>query len=186
MNKILKILLWSSGFSLLAAGLFGPIYAVFVEEIGGDLLTAGAAYSVFAISSGIIIFFIGRWEDHIKHHEKLIVLGYGLGILGFIGYLLIKTPLDLFLVQIVFGVAGAVGTPAFDGLYSRYLDKGKYCSEWALWESMYSVVTGISALIGGYIANFYGFKVLFAIMLILSVIAFTTSLLLFLKKNASE
>jgi len=182
MNKILKVLLLSSSISLLAAGLFGPIYAVFVEEIGGDLLTAGSAYAAFAISSGIIIFFISRWEDHIKHHEKMVVLGYGLGCVGFLGYLFVKNPFDLFLVQIILGAGVAIGTPAFDGLYSNHLDKGKFCSEWGLWESMDSIVAGISALAGGFIANTFGFRPLFIIMFIFSLIALITSLLL-LKEN---
>ncbi|MBU2639985.1 MAG: hypothetical protein KKG75_04770, partial [Nanoarchaeota archaeon] len=75
MDKELKILLMTSALFILAGGLFGPIYAVFVEEIGGDLLTAGAAYSVFAIVTGGIIFFLAKWEDKVKHQEKLVVFG---------------------------------------------------------------------------------------------------------------
>ena len=43
MKRKLKILLMASALLMLAGGLFGPIYAVFVEQIGGDLLTAGGA-----------------------------------------------------------------------------------------------------------------------------------------------
>ncbi|MFQ6010384.1 MAG: MFS transporter [Candidatus Aenigmatarchaeota archaeon] len=131
MRRELQILLLASAMFMLAGGLFGPIYAIFVEEIGGDLLTAGAAYSAFAIASGVLIFFISRWEDHVKHQENLVVIGFGLSCIGFFGYLLIKNPLDLFIVQVVFGIGEAVGTPAWDGMYSKYLEKGKFVSEWA-------------------------------------------------------
>ncbi len=109
MQKALKILLLASGLSILAGGLFGPIYAVFVEQIGGDLLTAGTAYSVFAISAGVLIFFISRWEDHVKYKEQFVVVGYALGCFGFLGYLLIQDLLDLFAVQAIFGIATAIG-----------------------------------------------------------------------------
>ena len=66
MRRILKILILSSFFINLAAGLFGPIYAIFVEEIGGDLLTAGTAYAIFAIASGSLIFMLGKWEDKVN------------------------------------------------------------------------------------------------------------------------
>ena len=49
MNKNLKLLLLTASLFLFAGGLFGPIYAVFVEDIGGDLLTAGAAFGTFSI-----------------------------------------------------------------------------------------------------------------------------------------
>jgi MFS family permease len=183
MQRELKILLSTSGLSILAAGLFGPIYAVFVEQIGGDLLTAGTAYSAFAIAAGVLIFFISRWEDNVKHKEKLVVIAYFLACLGFVGYLLIKNPFDLFLVQIVFGVSTAIGAPAYDGLYSKHLDKGKFISQWGIWESMNYIVMGIAAAVGGFIANLYGFKVLFWAMLGLSLLALAVSLLLLVRKK---
>lgn len=183
MNRQLKILLFSSALFMLAGGLFGPIYAIFVEEIGGDILTAGIAYSAFAIASGVLIFILSKWEDHVKHQEKLVVAGFLMSCLGFLGYMFIKAPVHLFIVQIVFGIGEAIGTPAFDGLYSKHLDKGKYVSEWGLWESMDYIITGIAAIVGGVIANVYGFKFLFGIMFVFSVVGLIISLLLVLGKK---
>ena len=183
MQKVLKILLLASGLSLLAGGLFGPIYAIFVEQIGGDILTAGTAYAAFAISAGVLIFVISRWEDHIKYKETLVIMGYALGCFGFLGYLLIQDPLDLFAVQVIFGIATAIGTPAYDGLYSKHLDKGKFVSEWGLWESMNYILIGISAAAGGFLAEFFGFRFLFFVMLALSILGLIVSTLLFSKKE---
>lgn len=183
MQKELKILLFSSALFMLAAGLFGPIYAVFVEEIGGDLLTAGLAYAAFSISAAILIFFISKWEDRVKHQEKLVVFGYILSCTGFLGYLLIQKPWHLFIVQIIFGIGEAIGTPAYDGLYSGHLDKGKFVSEWGLWESMQWIVTAVAAAVGGFLANVYGFRFLFVVMLGLSIIGLVVSLSLVVKKK---
>jgi MFS family permease len=171
---------------MLAAGLFGPIYAVFVEEIGGDLLTAGSAYSAFAIAAGILIFFISRWEDHVKHQEKLVVAGYALSCLGFLGYLLIREPWHLFVVQVIFGLGEAINTPAYDGLYSKHLDRGKFASEWGLWDSMYYITIGISAAIGGFLASLYGFRFLFVIMFFVSVIGLIISTFLVVRKKRAK
>ncbi len=184
MQKELKILLTSSSLFLLAGGLFGPIYAVFVEQIGGDLLTAGGAYAAFSVSAGILIFLLSRWEDHVKHQEKLVVLGFLLNCFGFAGYLFIRSPIELFIVQIIFGIGEAINAPAFDGLYSKHLDRGKFVSEWGMWESLYRIITAIAAAGGGYIALVYGFRNLFALMLIISVIGLIiSSLLVFRKKR---
>ena len=185
MNKELKILLLSSVLFTLAGGMFGPIYAIFVEGIGGDLLTAGAAYSIFAIVSGILIFFISRWEDHVKKQEILVVCGYALNCIGFFGYLITKNPLDLFIVQIIFGAGCAIKSPAYDGLYSKHLEKGKFVSEWGLWESIYMITTGLAAIAGGIIGNFYGFRMLFIIMLFSSIIGFIVSIDLLIRKRKS-
>ena len=178
----LRVLLLSSALYSLAGGLFGPIYAIFVERIGGDLLTAGTAYSAFALAAGIIIFFISKWEDKVKHQEKLIICGYALACLGYLGYLFVRNPIHLFIVQITFGAATAIGASAYDGLYSRHLDKGKFISGWGAWESMNWITLAISASLGGFIANTFGFRTLFMIMFILSLLALIASFSL-LKKN---
>ena len=96
----------------LAGGLFGPFYAVYVEDIGGDILIAGEAFAIFSISSGILIYFISKWGDHVKHTEKLLVFSRALTALGFLGYVFVSDIRGLFIVQIILGAAVAIGIPA--------------------------------------------------------------------------
>ncbi len=178
MRNTLKILLWSSVFINLSAGLFGPIYAVFVEQIGGNLLTAGGAYAGYSIAFGVLVYFLGKWEDKIKHQENLIILGRFLTLIGTAGYLLIQTPIHLFAVQITLGIAQAFTAPAFGSLYSKNLQKGKFASQWGSWEAMTSIVIGIAAILGGLIAKEFGFKLLFIIMTAIALISLIISLML--------
>jgi hypothetical protein len=96
--------------------------------------------------------------------------------IGFLGYLFITEIWQLFIVQAVFGLAVAVRTPAFDGLYSAHLDKGRYASEWGVWESITWIVTGVSAFVGGFVVSQWGFDTLFGIMLAFSLAGLTVSL----------
>lgn len=166
---------------ILAVGLFGPIYAVFVERIGGDLITAGSAYGLFSVITGIMIFFVSKWEDRVKQQEKLILIGFCLSAIGFLGYLFVRATWQLFLVQIILGIAVAIREPAYDSLYSESLDRGKFASEWGLWEAMYYILGAFAATAGGILAKFYGFKTLFIIMFVLSLIGTFVSLALIKK-----
>jgi MFS family permease len=183
MQKELKIILITSILLNVAAGFFGPLYAVFVENIGGDLVTAGSSFAVFTIASGILVFFISRWEDHVKHQEKLIIIGRGLTALAFFGYLFVNRPLHLFLVQGLLGVGLAIGGPAAQSVYTLHLDKGRYASQWGLWGALASIVAGLAAIVGGFLANVYGFRFLFAVMFIFSFLAFVFSFALLEKKG---
>ncbi len=176
MRKGLKVLLITDSFVTLAFGLLGPIYAIFVENIGGDILDASGAWAAFLFATGIMTFFISRWEDHVKHQEKIMALSYLILAIGVLGYLFVETSIHLFIVQIVLGVGQAFNNPTYNGLYSRLLDKGRYVSEWGLWDSMSCIVTSIAALIGGAVATFYGFKALFLIMFVFSIISFLASI----------
>lgn len=110
-------------------------------------------------------------------------MGYLISVFGFVGYLMIRKPIDLFIVQIIFGVCEAISAPAFDGLYSRHLDKGKFASEWGLWESMNWIVAAIAAALGGLFASVFGFRFLFVVMLLLSLAGLIISGLLLSRKR---
>jgi len=166
--------------------LFGPLYAAFVDEIGGGLAVAGASYAVFTIVTGVFVFFISRWEDHVKHQERLIIVGRGMAAIAFFGYLLIKTPVHLFIVQGFLGIALAISSPAMQSVYSKHLDKGKFASQWGLWESLVSIIAGLAAIAGGFLAEAYGFRVLFWLMFIFSVFAFLYSFKLLKKENGRK
>lgn len=170
MKKWIKVLLAADFFILLAMGMIAPIYAIFVEQIGGDILDASGAWAAYALTSGILMFLIGKWGDYKKHYAKLLFFGYLLRAMAFLGYLFVENTMQLFAVQILLGLGLAMSLPTYDALYSTYLDRGKYATEWGLWEAMNMIVAALGALIGGAIANYFGFKILFVIMFIIGII----------------
>lgn len=82
-NKALKILLFTNGIILFAGAMMGPIYALYVEKIGGDLLDASFTFALYAFAAGIMTLISGRYADKIKENELIVVLGYGLIGFGF-------------------------------------------------------------------------------------------------------
>lgn len=71
MRNGLKILLLSDAWATLALGLVGPIYAIYVEEIGGNILNASWAYFSFMLTTGVVMFLISKWEDRVKNYDSL-------------------------------------------------------------------------------------------------------------------
>jgi len=180
-NKSLRILLATNVMILVAAAMLAPIYAIFVEEIGGDLLDASIAGSIFAFVAGFTSFLSGEYVDKLKEKRYLIVVGYLLMALGFFLYLFVHSVWMLFVVQVVIGLGEAIYSPAFDALYSKHLDKLKEGLEWGAWESLNYFSLGVGALSGGFIVNFLGFQFLFIIM---GVLCLSSALyILFLNKK---
>ncbi len=186
MNKIIEFLLVSSFFYNFAAGLLGPIYAIYVQQIGGDILTAGSAYACFSIICGVTILLLSSWENRAKHQEKILVLSRVIMLIGFVGYLFVSNPFELFLIQIILGASLALGTPVFDTIYSKNLDKNKEAREWGAWEGQYQITLGLSAIVGSVIAEAYGFKALFIIMGWLAIFSLVTMILMAVEKNMKD
>jgi len=163
-NKPIRILLVTNSLVLIASAMLGPIYALFVKEIGGDLLDASYAFGVFALAAGITTLFSGKYSDKIKENELIVVFGYGIMGIGFFSYMLVNSIWALLVVQVIIGLGGAIYSPAFDAVYSKHLDSYKSGREWGAWEAINYFTAAFGAVTGGFLVTFFGFNTMFVIM----------------------
>lgn len=176
-NKALKILLLSSWIFLVAGAMMGPIYAIFVEELGGSILDASLTGGIFSFVAGITAILSGSITDRLKENELMIVLSYTLMGIGFFAYIFVHSVRSLFLVQIFTGFSEALYYPALDAVYSKHLSSGNQGKQWGIWEAIDYFAIAIGAWIGGIIVSYLGFHVLFMIM---SSLCFISGLYVFL------
>lgn len=169
LNKALRILLTMDGLILLAGAMSGPIYALFVEDIGGDLMDASLSGGFFAFAAGITTLVAGKFSDKIKENELIIVFAYALMGLGFLLMTQVQTIGALFAVQALIGFAGATYAPAFDAIYSKNLKRGHAGQCWGAYASVDYFTTGIGAILGGVVVFYFSFDTMFLLM---SVICF--------------
>jgi len=170
-NKPLRILLLTNSLVLMAGYMLAPIYALFVEEIGGGLLEASFTVAAFAVAAAITNLVVGGLVDKIKQDELVVATGYLVMGGGFIGLPLVSNLWQLVMVQAVIGFAEALYSPAFDALYTTHTSRRKVGREWGAWEAMNNVMIAIGAVTGGIVATVFGFKVLFVLMGLLALIS---------------
>jgi len=170
-NRALRILLITNGLVLLAGAMLGPISALFVEKIGGDLLDASLTGAFFALAAGITTLLAGKLADKNKRDEWVVAFGYLVIGIGFFLYMFVNSIWFLFGVQILIGFAEAFYSPAFDALYSKHITKRKAGREWGAWEAMNYFSIAIGAVIGGFIASTFGFNAIFALMSALCIVS---------------
>ena len=72
-NRALQILLSTNAMILMAGAMLAPIYALFVEKVGGDLMDASIAGGIFALAAGLTTLISGKYSDKIKENELIIV-----------------------------------------------------------------------------------------------------------------
>ncbi len=116
MSRSVRLLLIASSLWYFGEGLLGPLFAVFTEEVGGDLLDITWAWSVYLIITGICYFIVGKLFNRSRYKYRLIVIGYALNTLFTFGYMLVDDVVGLLVVQVGLGIAIALG-----GLIAYYL-----------------------------------------------------------------
>jgi len=164
-------------------GMMGPLFAVFAEKIGGDILDITWAWATYLVITGLLYILVGKLINGKKHKERVMVLGYTLNALITFCYLFVKSPFQLFMVQAGLGIAEAIGTPAWDALYAKTLGDEMDSYAWGLSTGASQVVTGVAFALGGLITQFISFEALFITMGVVQIMAaVVTSQLLLTKK----
>lgn len=171
-NKSLFALIIINGVFIFGANMFPPIFALFVKNLGGNAFSAGLIWAIFAITSGVAIFFVSLFGDKLKEKEYLLAISYVIRAVSWLGYFFVNALWQIYVIQFVLAIGEAFGTPVFSALFSQHLDSGQYVREWSTWTALSFILIGIASLLGGAIVSFFGFGVLFLIMSVLAVISF--------------
>lgn len=183
LTKTGKILLLGANIWYFGEGMMGPLFAVFAEKIGGDILDITWAWATYLIITGVFYIIVGKLLNNKNYKEKVMVLGYVLNAIFTFCYLFVSSPVQLFIVQAGLGVAEAIGTPAWDALYAKNLPDKMDSYAWGLSTGQSQIVTGLAFGFGGLITHFISFEALFITMGSLQIIAaIVTSQLLFINK----
>ncbi len=185
LTRTSKILLTGANIWYFGEGMMGPLYAVFSEKVGGDILDLTWAWATYLIITGIFYIIVGKLLNGKSYKEKVMVFGYALNALFTFGYLFVQHPLQLFLVQAGLGIAEAIGTPAWDALYAKNIGDEMDSYAWGLSTGQSQIVTGVAFGIGGLITHFISFEALFITMGSIQVIAALVTAQLLFRKNKS-
>ena len=184
LHNTTKILLLGANIWYFGEGMLGPLFAIFTEKVGGDILDITWAWSTYLVCTGIFYIVIGKLVNRKAYKVQILVLGYSLNAVFTFGYLFVSNPLQLFLVQVGLGIAEAIGSPIWDSLYAKSITEEHDTYAWGLSTGQSQIVTGVAFAIGGALTEIFSFNVLFIVMGIIQIIAaITTSRLLFVKKS---
>lgn len=171
LRKKIRILLYGSNIWYFGEGMLGPLFAVFTERVGGDILDVTWAWATYLIVTGVFQIIVGNMGDGTFDDRKMLVIGYALNAVFTFGYLLVSSPWHLFLVQAGLGLACALSTPTWNALYAKYEDKKHDTFEWGLAEGEPQILTGLAIIVGGLIVSYFSFTTLFLTMGVIQVIA---------------
>lgn len=164
MHKNIKLLLTASILIHAGANLLAPIYAIFIEEIGGTLLDAGIAVGIYALMKGVFYFALDKVDETKFSKRAMMFTGYGIMALCYVGYVFAELPIHVFLIQGVLSLGETVINPSWSAVIATSLEEGKERHIYSHFYGYRSIFEGIAAIVGGLFAMKFGFDLLFGIM----------------------
>jgi len=172
-RKALKILLVSNNLWSLAEGMFGPLFALFANRVGGSILDVTWAWSGYLIVRGVASILVGKISDRWISKKSMMVGGFALNALLTFGYLSVSNRWGLLLVESGLGLAAALALPTWSSLFARYSGRTKNGWAWGLATGTDDFVTAVGIILGGLVVSQFSFTGLFVIMGFIQLIATT-------------
>ena len=157
-------------------GFLAPIFAIFiVEQIpGGNATVAGIAVGLYWLTKSVVQPFIARHLD--RNHGEIDDFYYlvgGLFVAGLVplGYLFVTLPWQLYLFEFIHAIAMACVVPTWAGIFTRHIDKGEEAFEWSIESTTIGFGAGIAGILGGVLAEAFGFRIVFILVSIFTLLA---------------
>jgi MFS family permease len=175
-NEVIKYLILSDFVFWSGWGLISPIFAVFVVEKiqSGTLAVVGLASGIYWVLKSLLRIPIGIFLDSRKGEEDdfwFLFFGLILSSLVPFGYLMAKYPFHIYLLQSLQAIAMAMTFSGWTAIFTRHIDPGKEATEWGLDATFVGLGIGISGILGGLIANAFGFQAVFVLVGILGLVS---------------
>ena len=161
--KVFAVLLLCVFCSLLGVGIVSPLLPLYATAMGASGLLLGTIFSSFTISRAVVIPFIGPLSDR-RGRKLFLLIGFGGFTAATLGYVLATTPLHLILTRVIQGATAGMMLPiarAFIGDLCPVGEEGK-------WQGIANAAFlggfGAGPLIGGPLAERYGYDTAFYVM----------------------
>jgi DHA1 family quinolone resistance protein-like MFS transporter len=167
-NFYLRLVFVSNGVFVFAASLIGPIFAIYLNELKVDVIEIGLTSTIFMASSTLCLAIISVYGDREKHRSRYLILGFMIRCVAWLSFIFVDSIFQIYIIQIILGIGEAVGSTSFDVIVAEHLDEGDHVKDYSIWRLIQSFAAALAALVGGIIAQEYGFDMLFIFMSILA------------------
>lgn len=183
-NKTIKILIGVMFAINIGDGIIAPMFPIFITQRieGADLTMVGYAIAVYWITKSVLQFPVSRYLDRTKgENDDLFSIMLGIFIFGVTSllYIFARSKFDLFLLQGLLALGGALFIPPWYAIFTRHVDRYEIGFEWSLNSGMIGAGIAGAGALSGVLASKYGFSAIFIFSFITNLIAFSMALLLY-------
>lgn len=175
-NPTLYLLYIIHGLFMFASVMLAPLFALFATNFSASVETVALLGTIYFGAKAAGTVFTRVVGARIFVPCTSLRLGYGLKIIGCLGFFFATALPQLFIIQILLGFSEGLHAPAFRALMATNFASNKELSEAADWEIVLAFTGITGTALGGIIVSAFGFDTLFILMSIIVTMALALTL----------
>lgn len=173
--KVFTVLLLCVFCSLLGVGIVSPLLPLYAEAMGASGVLLGMIFSSFTITRAVVIPIIGPLSDR-RGRKLFLLIGFGGFTVATLGYLLATSPLHLIVTRAIQGATAGMMLPIARAFIGDLCPRGEEGKWQGIANAAFFGGFGVGPLIGGPIAEWYGYNTAFYVMGIICLLSFLLAL----------
>lgn len=170
--------------AFLGVGFVSPFLPLYAEAMGASGFILGMIFSSFTIARAVVVPFMGPLSDR-KGRRLFLLIGFGGYTLATLGYVLATTPFHLMLTRAIQGATAGMLLPAARAFIGDLCPKGEEGKWQGYGNAAFFGGFASGPLIGGLLAEGYGYNATFYAMGGLCLLSFLLALA-FLPESGSR
>jgi MFS family permease len=143
-------------------GMITPIYLIYISQKFGDVSLFFNSYGIFAISLAVFEFVAGYLAD-IHGPKKILLSGILMSSLTSLGYMLVSSALQVYVLEISSALSTSLQTPALNTLISSFSSERKRGRSFGLFNSFSNFFYGTASVISGILIGYFGMNAIFLV-----------------------
>lgn len=185
-NPIIRDMIFSDFFILSAFGIYGPIFAIYIigQINGGTAIVVGLATAAYWITRSLLQLPISNALDRLGSERAdfaaLIIGSFLFSIVPFL-FIFATQPWHIYVLQAIYGVGDSLAASTYLAVFSHHLDRRRENFEWGTRSVLVGVGTAVAAVLGGELADHFGFAAIFLLTGVLAIIG--SILLIYARRN---
>lgn len=158
----LKILLVTMVIANIGSRIFGPFMALYVKDLGADIGQVGLYFTIMAVSP-VAFRILGGWVSDSIGRVQTVALGGVAGLMGFVAQWLAPSWVWLIPGGLAMNLGSSLVGPSFRAYVAECADETIRAQVFGFSDSVFLICQVVGPPLGGYLAQFYGYRQLFGV-----------------------
>lgn len=185
LTRTLVILLFSMIMANIGGQMYGPLLPLYVQKLGANINQIGIFFTLSMIAP-LLFQIMGGWISDAIGRVQAIAIGSLAGLGGYIVFTIAPSWWWLLLAVTGVSMASSFVGPSFNAFVAEESSEATRGKVFSVVQGLFLVVGVIGAPLGGYLADNYGFRLMFGVGSILYAIATVIRILVARKARKAQ
>ena len=162
LSTTLVILLFSMIVANIGGNMYGPLLPLYVQQLGADIGQIGLFFTLSMIAP-LLFQILGGWLSDAIGRVQAMAIGSLAGLLGYLVFTVAPTWGWLLLAMTGLAMASSFVGPSFQALVAEQSTEETRGRVFSITQGIFMIVGVIGAPLGGFLADRWGFRWMFAV-----------------------